>query len=128
MMVPNPLPWQTGKQTVIEIQNCLYTAMLAEQINGGCRELPDTQKNGYGEVLDKYGSDADFHFQQDLALAHSAKTTSYWFADHGFSVFDWPANSPELNRESIGYYQKEDERHQTQQCRWSEYQSNLGLH
>ncbi len=37
---------------------------------------------------------------------------------------------PEPHRESIGYCQEEDERHQTQQCRWPEgrYQSNLGLH
>ncbi len=37
---------------------------------------------------------------------------------------------PEPYRESMGYYQEEDERHQTQQCRWPEgrYQSNLGFH
>ncbi len=37
---------------------------------------------------------------------------------------------PEPHRESIGYCQEEDERHQTQQCRWPEgrYQSNLGFH
>ncbi len=37
---------------------------------------------------------------------------------------------PEPHRESMGYCQEEDERHQTQQCRWPEgrYQSNLGFH
>ncbi len=37
---------------------------------------------------------------------------------------------PELHRESTGYCQEEDERHQTQQCRWPEgcYQINLGFH
>ncbi len=37
---------------------------------------------------------------------------------------------PEPHRESIGYCQEEDERHQTQQFRWPEgrYQSNLGFH
>ncbi len=36
---------------------------------------------------------------------------------------------PEPQRESMGYCQEEDERHQTQQCRWPEgrYQSNLGF-
>ncbi len=36
----------------------------------------------------------------------------------------------EPHRESIGYYQEEDERHQTQQCRWAEghCQRNLGFH
>ncbi len=34
-----------------------------------------------------------------------------------------------VHRESIGYCQEDDERQQTQQCRWPEgrYQSNLGL-
>ncbi len=37
---------------------------------------------------------------------------------------------PEPYRESMGYYQEEDERHQTQQCRWPEgrYQRNLSFH
>ncbi len=37
---------------------------------------------------------------------------------------------PEPHRESMGYCQEEDERHQTQQCRWPEgrYQSKLGFH
>ncbi len=37
---------------------------------------------------------------------------------------------PEPHRESMGYCQEEDERHQTQRCRWPEgrYQSNLGFH
>ncbi len=37
---------------------------------------------------------------------------------------------PEPHRESMGYCQEEDERHQTQQSRWPEgrYQSNLGFH
>ncbi len=36
---------------------------------------------------------------------------------------------PEAHRESLGYCQEEDERHQTQQCRWPEgrYQSILGF-
>ncbi len=37
---------------------------------------------------------------------------------------------PEPHRESMGYCQEEDERHQTQQCRWPEghCQRNLGFH
>ncbi len=47
-----------------------------------------------------YG-DADFIFQQDLAPAHTVKGTKSWFNDHGVTVLDWPANSPDLNpRES----------------------------
>ncbi len=72
---------------------------------------------------DKLYGDADFIFQQDLAPAHTAKGTKSWFNDHGVTVLDWPANSPDLNP-------IEDERHQTQQCRWPEghRQRNLGFH
>ncbi len=46
--------------------------------------------------------DADFIFQQDLAPAHTAKSTKSWLNDHGVGVLDWPANSPDLNpRENI---------------------------
>ncbi len=38
-----------------------------------------------------------FIFQQDLAPAHTAKGTKSWFNDHGVTVLDWPANSPDLN-------------------------------
>ncbi len=32
-----------------------------------------------------------------LAPAHTAKTTSKWFADHDITVLDWPGNTPDLN-------------------------------
>ncbi|KAK3541084.1 hypothetical protein QTP86_012316 [Hemibagrus guttatus] len=34
---------------------------------------------------------------QDLAPAHTAKSTKSWLDDHGVGVLDWPANSPDLN-------------------------------
>ncbi len=34
---------------------------------------------------------------RDLAPAHTAKGTKSWFNDHGVTVLDWPANSPDLN-------------------------------
>ncbi len=40
--------------------------------------------------------DADFIFQQDLAPAHTAKSTKSWLNDHGVGVLDRPANSPDL--------------------------------
>ena len=45
---------------------------------------------------DLYG-DAEFIFQQDLAPAHTARSTKTWFDAHGITVLDWPANSPDLN-------------------------------
>ncbi len=46
---------------------------------------------------DQFFKDADFIFQQDLAPAHTAKSTKSWLNDHGVGVLDWPANSPDLN-------------------------------
>ncbi len=46
---------------------------------------------------DKIYGDADFIFQQDLAPAQTAKGTKSRFNDHGVTVLDWPANSPDLN-------------------------------
>ncbi len=46
---------------------------------------------------DKLYEDADFIFQLDLAPAHTAKGIKSWFNDHGVTVLDWPANSPDLN-------------------------------
>ncbi len=68
---------------------------------------------------DKLYGDADFIFQQDLAPAHTAKGTKSWINDHSVTVLDCPANTPDLkpHKESMGYCQEEDERHQTQQCR-----------
>ncbi len=41
--------------------------------------------------------DADFIFQQDLAPAHTDKSTKSWLNDHSVGLLDWPANSPDLN-------------------------------
>ncbi len=46
---------------------------------------------------DKLYGDADFLFQQEFAPPHTAKGTKSWFNDHGVTVLDWPANSPDLN-------------------------------
>ncbi len=66
---------------------------------------PQSTQAIYQEILehfmlpsaDKLYGDADFIFQQDLAPAHTAKGTKSWFNDHGVTVLDWPANSPDLN-------------------------------
>ncbi len=51
---------------------------------------------------DKLYGDASFILQQDLVPAHTATGTKSWFNDHGVTVLDWPANSPDLNpRESF---------------------------
>ncbi len=50
---------------------------------------------------DQLFKDADFIFQQDLAPAHTAKSTKSWLNDYGVGVLDWPANSPDLNIENL---------------------------
>ncbi len=46
---------------------------------------------------DQLFKDDDFIFQQDLAPAHTAKSTKSWINEHGVGVLDWSANSPDLN-------------------------------
>ncbi len=46
---------------------------------------------------DQLFKDADLIFQQDLAPTYTAKSTKSWLNDHGVGVFEWPANSPDLN-------------------------------
>ncbi len=56
---------------------------------------------------DQLFKDADFIFQQDLAPAHTAKSTKSWLDDHGVGVLDWPANSPDLKHiENLWYIVK----------------------
>ncbi len=50
---------------------------------------------------DQLFKDADFIFQQDLAPAHTARSTKSWLNDHGVGVLDWPENSPDLNIENL---------------------------
>ncbi len=70
---------------------------------------------------DQLFKDADFILKQDLAPAHTAKSTKSWLKDHGVGVLDWPANSPDLNpienRDSTGYCQEENEKQETKKCR-----------
>ncbi len=39
-------------------------------------------------LLTSFFKDADFIFQQDLAPAHTAKSTKSWLNDHGVGVHD----------------------------------------
>ncbi len=50
---------------------------------------------------DQLFKDVDFIFQQDMAPAHTAKSTKSWLSDHGVGVLDWPANSPDLRIENL---------------------------
>ncbi len=77
---------------------------------------------------DQLFKDTDFIFQQDLAPAHTAKSTKSWLNE-----CVWLASKltrPEPYRESMGYCQEENEKQETKKCRWAQghCQRNLGFH
>lgn len=82
----------------------VWGAMSAAGVGPLCFIKGRVNAASYQEILEHfmlpsaeklYGD--DFIFQHDLAPAHSAKTTGKWFTDHGITVLNWPANSPDLN-------------------------------
>ncbi len=80
---------------------------------------------------DQLFKDADLIFQQDLAPAHTAKSTKSWLNDHVLCA--WLASKltrPEPHWESMGYCQEENEKQETKKFRWAEghCQRNLGFH
>ncbi len=82
----------------------IWAAMSSAGVGPLCFLKSTVNAAIYQEILehfmlpsaDKLYGDADFIFQQDLAPAHTSKGTKSWFSDHGVTVLDWPANSPDL--------------------------------
>ncbi len=83
----------------------IWAAMSSAGVGPLCFLKSTVNAAIYQEILehfmlpsaDKLYGDAFFIFQQDLSPAHTAKGTKSWFNDHGVTVLDWPANSPDLN-------------------------------
>lgn len=83
----------------------VWGAMSAAGVGPLCFIKGRVNAASYQEILEhfmlpsaeKLYGDEDLVFQHDLAPAHSAKTTGKWFTDHGITVLNWPANSPDLN-------------------------------
>ncbi len=83
----------------------IWAAMSSAGVGPLCFLKSTVNAAIYQEILEhfmlpsanKLYGDADFIFQQDLAPAHTAKGTKSWLNDHGVTVLDWPANSPDLN-------------------------------
>ncbi len=76
---------------------CWCWSTLFSEVHSQRSHLPGNFRTLMLPSADKLYGDADFVFQQDLAPAHTAKGTKRWFNDHGVTVLDWPANSPDLN-------------------------------
>ncbi len=76
---------------------CWFWSTVFSELHSQRSHLPGHLEHFMLPSADKLYEDADFIFQQDLAPAHTAKGTKNWFNDHGVTVLDWPANSPNLN-------------------------------
>ncbi len=76
---------------------CCCWSIVFSEVHSQCSHLPRNLEHVMLTSADKLYRDADFIFQQVLAPAHTAKGTKSWFNDHGVTVLDWPANSPDLN-------------------------------
>ncbi len=83
----------------------IWGAMSSAAVGPLCFLKTNVTAPVYQEILehfmlpsaDQLFKNTDFIFQQDLAPAHTAKSTKSWLNDHGVGVLDWPANSPDLN-------------------------------
>ncbi len=83
----------------------IWAAMSSAGVGSLCFVKSTVNAAIYQEIVehfillsaDKLNGDADFIFQQSLAPDHIAKGTKSWFNDHGVTVLDWLANSPDLN-------------------------------
>ncbi len=106
----------------------IWCAMSSAGVGPLCFLKTNVTAPVYQEILEHFMlpsaeqifKDADFIFQQDLAPAHTNKSTKSWLNDHGVGVLDWPANSPDLNpRENLSmrYCQEENEKQETKKCR-----------
>ncbi len=102
-----PRVWRKSGEASVKFPQSvmIWAAMSSAGVGPLCFLKSTVNAAIYQEILehfmlpsaDKLYGDADFIFQQDLAPAHTAKGTKSWFNDHGVTVLDWPANSPDLN-------------------------------
>jgi len=85
----------------------VWGAMLAAGVGPLCFIKGRVNAASYQEILEHFilpllksfmEMKISFFSMTWLAPAHSAKTTGKWFTDHGITVLNWPANSPDLNR------------------------------
>ncbi len=118
----------------------IWAAMSSAGVGPLCFLKSTVNTAIYQEILehfmlpsaDKLYGDADFFFPAGLGTCPHCQRYQK-LVQWPWCYCAWLASKlawPEPHRESIGYYQEEDERHQTQQYRWAEghCQRNLGFH
>ncbi len=76
---------------------CWCWSTMFSEVHSQRSHLQGNFRALHAPSANKLYGEADFIFQQDLAPAHTAKGDKSWFNDHGVTVLDWPANSPDLN-------------------------------
>ncbi len=133
MYVIVPIVWRKGgeahspsylKSSVKFPQSVMiWGAMSSAGVGPLCFLKTNVTAPIYQEILehfmlpsaDQLFKDADFIFQQDLAPAHTAKSTKSWLT---VKLLDWPANSPDLNLiENQWGIVKRKIRNKTKKCR-----------
>ncbi len=95
----------SGPKSSFQMRASFVFHLETKVLESGGRLETNVTAPVYQEILehfilpsaDQLFKDADFIFQQDLAPAHTAKSTKSWLNDHAVSVLDWPAISPDLN-------------------------------
>ncbi len=115
----------------------IWGAMSSASVGPLCWSKTNVTAPVYQEIVehlmlpsaDQLFKDADFIFEQDLAPAHTAKSTKSWLK-WPWCWCAWLASKltrPEPQRES---FQEENEKQDTKKCRWAEChcQRNLGFH
>ncbi len=76
---------------------CWWLSTVFSEVHSQRSHLPGILEHFMLPSADKLYGDADLISSRTWQPAHTAKGTESWFNDHGVTVLDWPANSPDLN-------------------------------
>ncbi len=109
---------------------CWFTVF--SEVHRQCSHLPGSFRALHASFCWQALWRSWFHFPAGLGTCPHCKRYQK-LVQEPWCYCAWLASKltwPEPHRESMGYCQEEDERHQTQQCRWAEghSQRNLGFH
>ena len=75
----------TGKLTIVDGR--MYLAIFQDTLD----------KNVFPSVVQNLGLGCNWKLQQDNDPKHTSKCTQAWIGRKGFTVLEWPSQSPDLN-------------------------------